>query len=606
MPPKKRKKRKKKKTAEQKAAAAVNLQRPCILSPPLARLLGYQRKSRQEVTKDIWAYVKRNQLQDPSDGRRILCDSALKAVFQVPILTMMTLSGALTRHLHKSAPGTTAACPVVMPSSSGASSSATARHQLGVAPRRQQPRPDSLPVDNFSAGLRKFLHATMGPTQLESLQSNAVHVKLHICNWAAKNRLCDEKDRHHINCDSLLHELFKCSSFRVERLIELLQPHIGGGASAAIATSPPVSEVSPARKKRRVVISSSDDDSDTELCILPAVRAQGDEEGSSGSEATEDYDSEEDGNEGEATTAGGHNDDVSGSHGEGNQAGEELSLLDEFLEGVGILQYRGIFESHGVGIETIFDLSKEDLEKKLGLPGEVCSKLLAATAPADPMVPTPKRPPDDCTLEQSKLVQKEVQSREIDPNDSAETHQLRHQVEALQDEVDMQHQILGPLLAKERDTNDQLRNAREQALQAHDRGFPVPVRTMGLLDSKVMRKAARNGRISEEEISQLQDVLLRDPNFRPVRMVLKPGSTDEMEQIPYREDKELLRIKAKYGTDVAEAVLKAFQELDEWNPSGRYTVRIPYCEKLGRELQPAEVTALIMSSAPTPKRRPRG
>jgi len=128
---------------------------------------------------------------------------------------------------------------------------------------------------------------------------------------------------------------------------------------------------------------------------------------------------------------------------------------------------------------------------------------------------------------------------------------------------------------------------------------------MGMLDSKAMRKAVRGGLITEMEISGLQDVLLRDPNFRPVRNVLKAGSTEEMEQVPHREDPQWIRIKAKHGSDVAEAVLKAFQELDEWNPSGRYTVRIPFDDKLGRELQPAEVTALIMGAAPTPKRRSR-
>ena len=37
--------------------------------------------SRTEVVKFLWAYIREHNLQDPSDKRFILCDDALKAVF---------------------------------------------------------------------------------------------------------------------------------------------------------------------------------------------------------------------------------------------------------------------------------------------------------------------------------------------------------------------------------------------------------------------------------------------------------------------------------------------------------------------------------------------
>jgi len=37
--------------------------------------------SRPEVVKKIWAYVKLNNLQDPTDRRYIICDDSLKPVF---------------------------------------------------------------------------------------------------------------------------------------------------------------------------------------------------------------------------------------------------------------------------------------------------------------------------------------------------------------------------------------------------------------------------------------------------------------------------------------------------------------------------------------------
>lgn len=133
----------------------------------------------------------------------------------------------------------------------------------------------------------------------------------------------------------------------------------------------------------------------------------------------------------------------------------------------------------------------------------------------------------------------------------------------------------------------------------------MPVREMGLIATKVLRKAHRERRINEVQASELQDVLLRDPSFRPVRHVPRNDGSDDVDQVPNREDPRFVQVKAEFGADVAEAVLQAFLELDEWNPSGRYTVRIPWDERLGRELQPAEVTQIILAATTAPARKPK-
>jgi upstream activation factor subunit UAF30 len=55
--------------------------KPLILSAPLAAFIGEPQMSRPEVVKKIWAYVKLNDLQDPTDRRYIICDDSLKPVF---------------------------------------------------------------------------------------------------------------------------------------------------------------------------------------------------------------------------------------------------------------------------------------------------------------------------------------------------------------------------------------------------------------------------------------------------------------------------------------------------------------------------------------------
>ncbi|KAI9891774.1 MAG: hypothetical protein M1814_002338 [Vezdaea aestivalis] len=56
--------------------------KPYNLSAPLAHLLGESALSRPEVVKQIWAYVKSNDLQSQNDKRFIECDEALRTVFK--------------------------------------------------------------------------------------------------------------------------------------------------------------------------------------------------------------------------------------------------------------------------------------------------------------------------------------------------------------------------------------------------------------------------------------------------------------------------------------------------------------------------------------------
>jgi upstream activation factor subunit UAF30 len=47
----------------------------------LAKVVGSTPQPRTEITKKIWEYIKKNNLQDPTNKRMIKADAALKAVF---------------------------------------------------------------------------------------------------------------------------------------------------------------------------------------------------------------------------------------------------------------------------------------------------------------------------------------------------------------------------------------------------------------------------------------------------------------------------------------------------------------------------------------------
>jgi len=80
---KKAKSTKKAKTTKKKSARkpSAAFMRPVSPSPALAAVIGSKAVPRTEVTKRLWAYIKKNKLQDTKNKRMINADATLKAVF---------------------------------------------------------------------------------------------------------------------------------------------------------------------------------------------------------------------------------------------------------------------------------------------------------------------------------------------------------------------------------------------------------------------------------------------------------------------------------------------------------------------------------------------
>eukprot|EP00898_Chlorokybus_atmophyticus_P000134 jgi/Chlat1/1120/Chrsp111S01602 len=98
-------KRSSKKTAvdaADKPAKLSGFQKPVRISPELAEFLQISEVSRPEAVKRIWAYIKSNGLQDPSDGRIILCDNRLVGLLGVEKTSAFQLAKHLSAHFVKS------------------------------------------------------------------------------------------------------------------------------------------------------------------------------------------------------------------------------------------------------------------------------------------------------------------------------------------------------------------------------------------------------------------------------------------------------------------------------------------------------------------------
>ena len=87
-----------KKAAKRKPNAAF--MKPMTPSAALAAVIGAAAQPRTEVTKKIWAYIKKNKLQDPKNMRNINADEKLKEIFggkkQVSMFEMTKL---VSKHL---------------------------------------------------------------------------------------------------------------------------------------------------------------------------------------------------------------------------------------------------------------------------------------------------------------------------------------------------------------------------------------------------------------------------------------------------------------------------------------------------------------------------
>jgi upstream activation factor subunit UAF30 len=90
-----------KKAAKKKSARKPNaaFMKPLMPTGPLAAIIGSIPMPRTEVTSKIWAYIKKNKLQDPINRRNINADDKLRPLFGKAQATMFELTKYVSKHL---------------------------------------------------------------------------------------------------------------------------------------------------------------------------------------------------------------------------------------------------------------------------------------------------------------------------------------------------------------------------------------------------------------------------------------------------------------------------------------------------------------------------
>ena len=87
------------KKAASKSAAGGGFMKELGISDALAAVIGAKPLPRTEVTKKLWAYIKKHGLQDPKNKRDINADDKLKAVFGKGKVNMFEMTKHVSKHL---------------------------------------------------------------------------------------------------------------------------------------------------------------------------------------------------------------------------------------------------------------------------------------------------------------------------------------------------------------------------------------------------------------------------------------------------------------------------------------------------------------------------
>jgi chromatin remodeling complex protein RSC6 len=73
--------------------------KPLTPSASLAAVIGSDAVPRTEVTKRIWDYIKKHDLQDPANRRNINADAKLRPIFGKDQVSMFELTKLVSQHL---------------------------------------------------------------------------------------------------------------------------------------------------------------------------------------------------------------------------------------------------------------------------------------------------------------------------------------------------------------------------------------------------------------------------------------------------------------------------------------------------------------------------
>ncbi|MCD7466086.1 hypothetical protein HAX54_002436 [Datura stramonium] len=180
------------------------LNKVCGVSPELQAIVGQPAMPRTEIVKQLWVYIRKHNLQDPGNKRKIICNDALRAVFETDCTDMFKMNKLLAKHI-----------TALDPSKQAEQADQAKRLKVeadSVAAKVEQPGSSTVTI---SDELAKFF----GSEEKEILQTDALK---RIWEYIKLNQLEDPVNSMLIVCDTKLQELLQCESVSATDIPEIL------------------------------------------------------------------------------------------------------------------------------------------------------------------------------------------------------------------------------------------------------------------------------------------------------------------------------------------------------------------------------------------------
>lgn len=176
------------------------LNKVCGVSPELQAVVGEPALPRTEIVKQLWAYIRKHNLQDPGNKRKIICDDALRLVFETDSTDMFKMNKLLAKHI------------ITLDPTKQTGEVKRLKVETESAPASSEEVPSLIII---SDALAKFLDTP----ERKMLQSEAVKG---VWEYIKVNNLEDPLNPMAIVCDAKLQELLGCESISALGMPEIL------------------------------------------------------------------------------------------------------------------------------------------------------------------------------------------------------------------------------------------------------------------------------------------------------------------------------------------------------------------------------------------------
>ncbi|XP_042066191.1 factor of DNA methylation 1-like [Salvia splendens] len=191
-------------------------------------------------------------------------------------------------------------------------------------------------------------------------------------------------------------------------------------------------------------------------------------------------------------------------------------------------------------------------------------------------------------------------------------NQMNEQLQEKKENLDGLEDLNQQLLAKERQSNDELQEARKELIAGltdmlSSNRVNIGIKRMGELDEKGFKNACKQRYPLEEadikavELCSLWQEKLKNPEWHPFRVV--EDSKGNAQHVLKEDDELLVELKKEWGEEIYNAVATALKEIQEYNPSGCYVVPELWNFKENRKATLKEVIAYILNQLKSLKRK---